>query len=62
MLTIFKVQPMNAFELNRRQIIRATAWAGLGLAWSGAQAQTGKLEKTKVSIAVGGKASFIICP
>ena len=53
---------MNAFELNRRQIIRATAWAGLGLAWSGAQAQTGKLEKTKVSIAVGGKASFYYLP
>ena len=62
MLTIFKVQPMNAFELNRRQIIRATAWAGLGLAWSGAQAQAGKPEKTKVSIAVGGKASFYYLP
>ena len=53
---------MNAFELNRRQIIHATAWAGLGLAWSGAQAQSGKLEKTKVSIAVGGKASFYYLP
>lgn len=53
---------MNAFEFHRRQIIRATACAGLGLAWSGASAQTGKPEKTKVSIAVGGKASFYYLP
>lgn len=53
---------MNAFEFHRRQIIRATACAGLGLAWSGASAQIGKPEKTKVSIAVGGKASFYYLP
>ena len=53
---------MNAFELHRRQIIHATALAGLGLTWPGAQAQSGKLEKTKVSIAVGGKASFYYLP
>ena len=35
---------------------------GLGLTWPGARAQGGKLEKTKVSIAVGGKASFNYLP
>ena len=53
---------MNSFERDRRQIISASALMGLGLTWPAAQAQSGKLEKTKVSMAVGGKASFYYLP
>lgn len=49
---------MKAPDLDRRQWILASACAGLGWMGSAAHAQTGKPEKTKVAIAVAGKASL----
>jgi NitT/TauT family transport system substrate-binding protein len=53
---------MKAPVLDRRQWIQASAWAGLGWMASGAHAQSGKPEKSKVSIAVAGKATFYHLP
>eukprot|EP01036_Dinobryon_divergens_P057417 gene57417-76662_t len=50
------------FMLHRRTLISASAIAAATIALPRVFAQQAKLEKTKVSIAVGGKAAFYYLP
>jgi NitT/TauT family transport system substrate-binding protein len=52
---------MNHFKLHRRSFASVVALGAASLAFPALRAQ-GKLEKTKVSIAVGGKAAFYYLP
>ena len=53
---------MNTASLDRRQFASLAALGFASLAAPGLRAQQGKLEKTKVAIAVGGKAAFYYLP
>jgi NitT/TauT family transport system substrate-binding protein len=53
---------MNNTKITRRTFAAASALAAASLAAPSIHAQGGKLEKTKVSIAVGGKAAFYYLP
>ncbi|MDP3604410.1 MAG: ABC transporter substrate-binding protein, partial [Polaromonas sp.] len=52
---------MNHFKLHRRRFSSVVALGAASLAFPALRAQA-KLEKTKVSIAVGGKAAFYYLP